>query len=92
MKDAPWPLKLGKQSPLLLTVPAPMKVDTNSSPSKEAIQKFMTRMDNGVEKKRQQSQLLVFQHPSAKISMDLQTSKQVKDYIQHFAHPAICQN
>ncbi|KAJ9071805.1 hypothetical protein DSO57_1033425 [Entomophthora muscae] len=53
MDDIPRPLPLGNQSPLLLTEPAPMEVDNNSSPSEEAIQQSMTRMDKGVDKKGQ---------------------------------------
>ncbi|KAJ9084797.1 hypothetical protein DSO57_1020477 [Entomophthora muscae] len=83
MDDVPWPLPLGNWSPLLLTAPAPMEVDVNVSPSKEAIWKSMTRMDNEAENTGQKSQLLAIQHPSAKISMkkflnislDLHTAK-----------------
>ncbi|KAJ9073960.1 hypothetical protein DSO57_1011179 [Entomophthora muscae] len=108
MDDVPQPLPLGNWSPLLLTAPVPMEVDANTSPSKESIWKSMTRMDNEADKKGQQAQLLTIQHPSAEISMerfcnismvnldqlckDLQTAEHVKDYIQHFAQPAICHN
>ncbi|KAJ9081150.1 hypothetical protein DSO57_1017698 [Entomophthora muscae] len=108
MDDIPWPSPLGNQSPLLLTAPAPMEVDAYVSPSKIAIQQSMTRMDKGEDNKGQQSQMLTIQHPFAEISMDrfynisvmnlnqlckdFQTAEHVKDYIQHFAHPAICHN
>ncbi|KAJ9080869.1 hypothetical protein DSO57_1020348 [Entomophthora muscae] len=73
---------------------------TNTSPYEEAIQKSMTRINNGADDKGQQLQLLAIQHPSGKVSMerffnmglDLQAAEHVKDYIQHFAHPVICHN
>ncbi|KAJ9086714.1 hypothetical protein DSO57_1000971 [Entomophthora muscae] len=70
MDNVPWPLPLGNQSPLLLTAPAPMKVDANACPSEEAIWQSMIRMDKGTGKKGKQSQLLAIQHPSAEISME----------------------
>ncbi|KAJ9054013.1 hypothetical protein DSO57_1018889 [Entomophthora muscae] len=106
--DVPWPSPLGNWSPLLLTAPAPIEVNANASPSKEDIWQFMTRMDKGADNKGQKSQILAIQHPSVEISMerfckislvnpnqlckDLQTAEHVKDYIQHFAHQAICHN
>ncbi|KAJ9065802.1 hypothetical protein DSO57_1015813 [Entomophthora muscae] len=100
MDDVPQPLPLGNQNPLLLTAPATMEVHTNGSPFNKAIQQSMIIMNNGVDDKGQQSKLLAIQHPSTEISMerflniilDLQTTKNVKDYIQHFAHPAVCHN
>ncbi|KAJ9064794.1 hypothetical protein DSO57_1026550 [Entomophthora muscae] len=65
MNDVSWPLPFGNQISLLLTAPAPMEVDTNASPSKEAIWQSMTRMDKGADNKDQQSQILAIQHPSS---------------------------
>ncbi|KAJ9048907.1 hypothetical protein DSO57_1029988 [Entomophthora muscae] len=58
MDDIPRPSPLGNWSPLLLTAPAPMEVDANASPSKEAIQQSMTRIDKGEDNKGKQSQML----------------------------------
>ncbi|KAJ9075374.1 hypothetical protein DSO57_1036746 [Entomophthora muscae] len=85
--DVPWPLPLGNQSPLILTAPAPIKVNANASPSEEVIWQSMIRMDKEADKKGKQSQLLAIQHPSSEISMerfcnismDLQTAEHVKD-------------
>ncbi|KAJ9072710.1 hypothetical protein DSO57_1024426 [Entomophthora muscae] len=70
MDDVHWTLPLGNQSPLLLTAPAPIEVDTNASPSEEPICQSMTRMDNGADNKGQKSQLLDIQHPFAEISTE----------------------
>ncbi|KAJ9064826.1 hypothetical protein DSO57_1026227 [Entomophthora muscae] len=70
MDDISQPSPLGNWSPLLLTAPAPMEVDANASPSKEAIWQSMIRMDKGSDNKGQQSQMLAIQHPSAEISIE----------------------
>ncbi|KAJ9053907.1 hypothetical protein DSO57_1019686 [Entomophthora muscae] len=95
MDDVSHPSPLGNRSPLLLTAPAPMKVNANTSPSKEAIWQSMTRMAKEQTKKVSNHKCWQSNIPLRRYSwrdFDLQTAEYVKDYIQHFAHPAICQN
>ncbi|KAJ9053960.1 hypothetical protein DSO57_1019311 [Entomophthora muscae] len=62
MDDVPQSSSLGNWSLLLMTVPTPMEVDTNASPSKETIQQSMIRMDK---KRTKRSTITAADHPTS---------------------------
>ncbi|KAJ9059070.1 hypothetical protein DSO57_1006202 [Entomophthora muscae] len=94
--------------PLLQQAPAPLEMDANSSPSKDAIHKSIHAMDAGGAGNGSCSEHLAIQQPSAENSLgcfqnlshvnpnqlccDLRTVKHIKNYLQQFTHPAICHN
>ena len=108
MPDHQRPLLVGPLQPLLLNAPAPMEVDANASPSEATIRITMEAMDSGTTEDGVQSGLLAIQPPEGDPSLqafrrmsktapenvrkDLRTVEHIKDYLQHFGHPAICHN